>query len=419
MTDKNLFLYDLAVVAIMKDEEHYVKEWLDYHLLAGVNHFYIYDNESTAEFKKILQPYIDAGLVTYKFYPGKARQYTAYNHAFKNFRYQCRYMAFIDADEFILPKSKPTIIEIADEIFGDSQTSAALGINWLMFGSNGLEKADFSRGVLERFTRRCADVNHHTKAIINPRKIKFFQNPHFATYYEGTFAVNEHGEQFGGAFNESKTVDKIAIHHYHFKTREEYAVKVNRGSPTGYSGKTFAAFDEGDKSANEIFDDAILKYRDARLAELNSDGGRNIFDGAQINCQSLFNALSQNLLQTTQKNIPSLFFYGKLETFLTCLNLTAYLEEKFIDKVAAGFFREVSLNAVYRTLNTGVSVYDLLLILSEMPKILKFNYPAVKNIRNACINLLPQVIEAFRLNKKWQELNELEYTLEMLKTFEK
>ena len=29
---KNLFLYDLAVVAIMKNEAPYVKEWLDYHL---------------------------------------------------------------------------------------------------------------------------------------------------------------------------------------------------------------------------------------------------------------------------------------------------------------------------------------------------------------------------------------------------
>ena len=415
MTNKNLFLYDLAVVAIMKNEEPYVKEWLDYHLLAGVNHFYIYDNESTAEFKKILQPYIDAGVVTYKFYPGKARQYTAYNDAFKNFRFQCRYMAFIDADEFIFPKSKPTIIEIVDEIFGDSQTKAALGVNWLMFGSNGLEKADYTRGVLERFTRRCNEVNHHTKAITNPRRIKFFQNPHFATYYEGTFSVNENGETFGGAFNESKTADKIAIHHYHFKTREEYAVKVNRGSPTGYSGKNFAAFDEGDKLANEVFDDEILKYRDKKLAALNDDE-QTIFYGAQINYPQLFNALSQNLLQTTQKNIPHLFFYGKLETFLTCLNLTAYLEEKFIDKTAANFFREVSLNAVYRTLNTNLGVYDVLFILSELPKIFKLKYPAVEKIRDACVKLLPPLIDTFRLNKKWQELNELDYTLDLLKS---
>ena len=102
--DKNLFLYDLAVVAIMKNEGPYIKEWLNYHLLAGVNHFFIYDNESEDNLKEILQPYIDAGLVTYIFYPGEMIQTPAYNDAVNDFRFFCRYMAFIDADEFILPK---------------------------------------------------------------------------------------------------------------------------------------------------------------------------------------------------------------------------------------------------------------------------------------------------------------------------
>ena len=44
MVDKNLFPYDLAVVAIFKDEAPYLREWLDYHLLAGVEYFYLYNN---------------------------------------------------------------------------------------------------------------------------------------------------------------------------------------------------------------------------------------------------------------------------------------------------------------------------------------------------------------------------------------
>ncbi len=85
--DKNLFLYDLAVVAIMKCEGHYVKEWLDYHLLAGVDHFFIYDNDSPDNQREVVQPYIDAGLVTYIDYPGQARQYEAYSAAVREYRY--------------------------------------------------------------------------------------------------------------------------------------------------------------------------------------------------------------------------------------------------------------------------------------------------------------------------------------------
>ena len=199
--DKNLFLYDLAFVSIMKDEGSYIKEWLDYHLLAGVNHFFIYDNESEDNFKEILQPYIDSGLVTYIFYPGKVRQMPAFNAAVRDFKFFCRYMAFIDADEFVLPKSKPTIPEVVNEILADNSKSAALGINWIFFGSNGHDKADYTRGVLDRFTARDANVDQQVKTIADPRKINFIWNPHSAAYLNNSHSVNENGVTFDGPFN--------------------------------------------------------------------------------------------------------------------------------------------------------------------------------------------------------------------------
>ena len=103
--DKNLFLHDLAVVAILKCEAPYLKEWLDYHLLAGVDHFYLYDNDSPDNQREVAAPYVKAGLVDYISLPGKAMQLVAYNDAVKRFKFHCRYMAFIDLDEFIFPKS--------------------------------------------------------------------------------------------------------------------------------------------------------------------------------------------------------------------------------------------------------------------------------------------------------------------------
>lgn len=104
MVDKDLFLHDLAVVAILKNEGPYLKEWLDYHLLAGVDHFYIYDNDSTDNQAEVAKPYVEAGLVDYIPFPGQAMQFAAYNDAVKKFKFQSRYMAFIDGDEFIFPK---------------------------------------------------------------------------------------------------------------------------------------------------------------------------------------------------------------------------------------------------------------------------------------------------------------------------
>ena len=68
------FKYFIAVACIIKNEGPYLKEWLEYHKLIGVEHFYVYDNESTDDTKDILKPYIDSGEVTYIYYPGRDKQ---------------------------------------------------------------------------------------------------------------------------------------------------------------------------------------------------------------------------------------------------------------------------------------------------------------------------------------------------------
>ena len=287
MVDKNLFLYDLAVVAIMKDEEPYVKEWIDYHLLAGVDQFYIYDNDSTPEFKKILQPYIDANIVTYTRYSGKCRQMEAYADAFKRFRFYCRYMAWIDGDEFIFPKSKSTITEIVDEVLTANPSASGLAVNIHAFGSNNLETADYDVGVLERFTRRAGDdwtpvvtwttdpnVRGGTasvKTIANPRRLKFFPTPHAPVYFDGAHSVNENGKMVQSFSNFPVTVDKIVMNHYHVKSFEEYSKKVQRGNAdhfdNHYKIEQFKSRDH-----NDVFDDGIIKYRNARRDALLGKG---------------------------------------------------------------------------------------------------------------------------------------------------
>ena len=254
--DKNLFLYDLAVVAILKNEGHYLKEWLDYHLLAGVDHFYLYDNDSTDDYREIIAPYVAAGLVTSKYFPGKKMQLAAYDEAIQNYRFECRYMAFIDLDEFIFPKTNRSVVEVVDEILSRDEHAAGLGIHWQCFGSNGQDKADYSRGVLERFTRRAkkdflietdesngSEVrrgigNVFFKPVLNPRRIKNI-NLHFALCFEGNYTVNENGTKTPLAFGESPIfAEKIVINHYFTKSREEFKIKHARGRASAMTFST-------------------------------------------------------------------------------------------------------------------------------------------------------------------------------------
>jgi hypothetical protein len=41
------FKYYLFIGAIIYNEAEYIAEWIEYHLLVGVQKFYIFDNEST------------------------------------------------------------------------------------------------------------------------------------------------------------------------------------------------------------------------------------------------------------------------------------------------------------------------------------------------------------------------------------
>ena len=69
-----------------------------------MEHFYLYDNDSPDNQAEVAAPYVKAGLVDYIYATGKAMQMQTYNDAVKRFKFQSRYMAFIDGDEFIYPK---------------------------------------------------------------------------------------------------------------------------------------------------------------------------------------------------------------------------------------------------------------------------------------------------------------------------
>lgn len=129
----------------------------------------------------------------------------------------------------------------------------------------------------------------------------------------------------------------------------------------------------------------------------------------------LFNALAQNLITTTVGSTPRNFYEGKIENFLTCLKLSEYLRGKIFDDKNAKIFEELSLNALYHSLQASVSIADIQLLIDELPKILEFNYPVVKEIYNACIQIIPQIMMIYRLNHHWQGFTELDYILRILK----
>lgn len=252
------YKYNLSIICIMKNEASYVNEWLNYYISVGVDHFYIYDNDSIDNLRSILEQY--GTKVTYHKMNGKLRQLDAYNDAINKYKYITKYMAFIDADEFIYcPLKEHKIFPVIDNILR-KDSIGGLAVNWLIFGSSGYEKRPNGL-ITNNYIYRSAnnfDKNHYIKTICNPRRIFYFSLSHCPHYLPGYHAVNERMEVTNGAISEQVSVKKIRINHYYSKSKQEFLLKRNRGSGDVLGKRRLAEFDEHDR--NDVLDKSLMVY---------------------------------------------------------------------------------------------------------------------------------------------------------------
>jgi len=249
----------LSIVAILKNEAYYIEEWIEYHLLVGVQKFYLYDNESTDDVKNILNPYIKAGIVEYKYWQGKAQQSKVYLDSLKKVCKETYWVAVIDLDEFIVPVKNDTI----SEFLRDFEQHPGVQINWVTYGSSG--KKDKEDGlVIERFKDRSffnIDNNRNVKTISNTRYLTYF-GIHIAKYVFGKVAVDSDKQKTHTYFLKREGLfNKIRINHYQTKSYEEFWLRKSLGDAS--SGKQYPTDDTFFKSIdyNDVKNDIIMdKY---------------------------------------------------------------------------------------------------------------------------------------------------------------
>lgn len=238
----------LTATCIIKDEAEYMPEWLEYHLLIGVEKFYIYDNGSEDSIKKVLKPYIDAGLVEYQYWPGDAMQMPAYRDCVMRHKCDTHWLAVIDIDEFIVSDAKNVAADLKE--FEDY---AAVVLQWLVYGNNYLMKKQPGL-VIERFKAH-SPFNEQTqmcKSIINPRRVEL-TGLHIPSPKSGFLIVNTKCKAIqpcsrAALYNGS--YENMHINHYIFKSYEEFLIKKSKGD--ALSTKT-ARFKKDDAAWAEAF----------------------------------------------------------------------------------------------------------------------------------------------------------------------
>jgi hypothetical protein len=254
------FLYEVAICCIVKNEDRDLPEWIDYHLKIGVSQFFVYDNDSKIPVSKALINYVNQGVLKVELMSGKGMQMVAHEHCLTNYGPQCKWIAFIDSDEFIVPK---TATGNLPEFLSAYESFGGLGLNWLVFGSNGhSERPDSPQ--IQAYTRRTLKtnlINDHIKSIVQPKHVKRVPlDPHHFVFKKGKYCVNENFERLRGP-RVKHTSNKIQLNHYFLRSLADYKEKLERGRADNGLARTLEEFWDLDKEANLITDENILELK--------------------------------------------------------------------------------------------------------------------------------------------------------------
>lgn len=256
-----------SMCAIVKDEGAYLPEWITHHRLMGVTRFYIYDNESRIPVSETVKPF-DHGDVTVVPFPGRGMQMKAYSDAVSRASGVSFWLAVMDPDEFLMPVLKSDMLDILSE----HEASAALCVNWIMFGPSG-HKIRPSGLQFDAYLKRNPEnspVNAHVKSIVRPELALKPLNPHAFVYAAGSTAVNENCAPVEGAFSSPVSVSKVRINHYFTRSEVEYRVKISKGDAGGAGPKDMVLFDAASREATE-HDASACRFSSNLKAALYND----------------------------------------------------------------------------------------------------------------------------------------------------
>ena len=171
--------YYLSITSITKNSKHYIVEWIEYHRLVGVEHFFLLDNDSDDGLNETLKYYVDRNIVTlipwsntyYRDVDLKVlsnTQQTGIIHALEKYGCQTHWSALIDDDEFIVHKNPNKTLH---EVLSEYEPYGGLALGWLWFGSNGhVEKPD--KLVIESYTACSEKLDILYKSIVRPALMK-------------------------------------------------------------------------------------------------------------------------------------------------------------------------------------------------------------------------------------------------------
>lgn len=226
--------YQICFCTIFKNESPFLKEWLDYHILLGVDHFYLYNNNSEDSYMDILKPYIESNYVTLVDWPDTPGQLSAYKHWLKNYRHETTWVTFSDVDEFFCLKRETNLKLWINK----HKKYPVLLVYWKVFGASSKIDHDEDKFVIEQYVSCQNKLNevgkqfYNTNFDIDERYVNMTMHHHMEVKKCGItippMNVFGHFTKWKIHRTSSREID-IQQNHYNTKSLRCYAEKHKKG----------------------------------------------------------------------------------------------------------------------------------------------------------------------------------------------
>lgn len=229
----------ICLCVIAKNENNYVREFVEYYKKIGYKNIFIYDNndKNGEHFEEVINDYIHKGFVEIINFrernPSSRPLFEAYKDCYSRNYKKYNWISFYDMDEFLELNEKYNNIQdfLNDKIFEKCQN---IKINWLVSKNDKILYYE-KKPLLERiknFNYKEPGNKLIKSTVRGNLPVNYWKNaptPHSSSWNFTSCSSSGKIIQNNSHFVDPPDFTNAKLKHFFYKSFEEYCIKIKRG----------------------------------------------------------------------------------------------------------------------------------------------------------------------------------------------
>ncbi|KAL3829530.1 hypothetical protein ACJIZ3_018332 [Penstemon smallii] len=207
--------HEICVCTMLRNQAKFLREWVMYHGKIGVERWFIYDNNSVDDIQNVVTSLVSSNYnVTKHIWPWIKTQEAGFAHCAVRARDSCKWVGFIDVDEFFHVPYDSSLIDIVKNQTRSNEVGE-LRVPCHSFGPSGLKQTP-TKGVMAGYTCRLAVPERH-KSIVKPEALN-----------SSLINVVHHFHLKSGFRHVNMNRSSMVINHYKYQVWDVFKEKFQR-----------------------------------------------------------------------------------------------------------------------------------------------------------------------------------------------